>query len=69
MNKKDFYDWKRHPVTQVIFSQLEGRISELKEVLAETAGKDPAQDRELVGAIRAYNDLLRIEFEDQEETA
>lgn len=64
MNSKDFYDWKRHPVTQAIISNLMGRVIECKEILAERAGQDPAFDRELVGAIKAYNDLINISWED-----
>lgn len=66
MNKKDFVDWKRHPVTQVVISQLEGRIKDLNEMLAETAGLNPLQDREYVGAIKAYRDLIEIQYEGEE---
>lgn len=66
MNKKDFYDWKRHPVTQIIFSQLNQRIEDLQEILGESAGKNQIQDIEFVGAIKAYKDLINIEFEEEE---
>ena len=65
MNKSDFYDWKRHPVTQVIFSQLNQRILDLQEILGETAGRNPAQDIEYVGAIKAYRDMVNIEYEEE----
>lgn len=69
MNKKDFFDWKRHPVTQIVFSQLQHRISEIQEILSETAGNNSNQDKEYVGAIKAYRDLIGIEYEEtQEET-
>jgi hypothetical protein len=64
VNAKDFYDWKRHPVTQIILSQLGARVSEIKDILGERAGQDSAFDREMVGAIKAYNDLITITFED-----
>lgn len=64
MNKRDFYDWKRHPVTQVVFSQLANRVRECEERLGSSAGINPISDRELVGAIQAYKDVLLIEFED-----
>ena len=67
MNTNDLLDWKRHPVTQVIFSQLSVRVQYILEILGEQAGKDPYQDRELVGAIKAYRDILGIEL-DKEET-
>lgn len=67
MNSKDFHDWKRHPVTQIVFSQLQHRISEIQEILSENAGVNPSQDREYVGAIKAYRDLIGIEFEETQE--
>lgn len=68
MNAKDFYDWKRHPVTQSAFSQLAGRVNLIKETLAEHAGKDPGTDRFHVGYIAAFNDLLLMEYEGEEES-
>lgn len=68
MNAKDFYDWKRHPVTQVVMSQLAGRVAELKEVLSYNAGNEPRSDREIVGAIKAYTDMLEIQFEGEDES-
>lgn len=66
MNKSDFIDWKRHPVTQVVFSQLHQRISDIQEILSEQAGANPVQDREFVGAIKAYRDMVNIEYDEQE---
>lgn len=65
MNKQDFYDWKRHPVTQAVFSQLASRVNDLKDGLSESAGTDPGFDRYRTGAIAAYNDMLKIEFEEE----
>ena len=59
MNKSDFIDWKRHPVTQVVFNQLASRVKELQEILGDSAGRNPIQDVEFVGAIKAYKDILR----------
>lgn len=69
MNKNDFSDWKRHPVTQVVFSQLHQRIFDIQEILSEQAGVNPVQDREFVGAIKAYRDMVNIEYDEQEESA
>lgn len=66
MNKADFTDWKRHPVTQVVFSQLNQRIFDLQEILSDQAGANPVQDREYVGAIKAYKDMVNIEYDEQE---
>lgn len=68
MNKADFIDWKRHPVTQVVFSQLKERINTLYEMLGESAGQNPVQDSRFSGAIQAYKDMLQIDFEDNEES-
>ena len=68
MNKSDFIDWKRHPVTQVVFNQLASRVKELQEILGDSAGRNPSQDVEFVGAIKAYKDILNIEYEGNEET-
>lgn len=68
MNKADFVDWKRHPVTQVIFSQLNQRINDLQAMLGDSAGVNPVQDSQFVGAIKAYKDMVNIEYEGEEET-
>ncbi len=66
MTKSDLIDWKRHPVTQVVFSQLTQRIADIQEILGEQAGINPAQDREYVGAVKAYKDIINIEYEEGE---
>ena len=63
MIKSDFTDWKRHTVTQVVFSELSARIQNLYEVLGTSAGLDPLQDREFVGAIKAYKDMIDVDFD------
>lgn len=68
MNKADFIDWKRHPVTQIVFSQIQERIDTLKDMLGDSAGENPIQDSKFVGAIQAFNDLLRMEYEGEEES-
>ena len=68
MNKSDFIDWKRHPVTQVVFSQLNQRIDDLRSMLGDSAGANPVQDSQFVGAIQAYKDIVNIEYEGNEET-
>jgi hypothetical protein len=68
VNKADFIDWKRHPVTQVVFSQLNQRINDLRAMLGDSAGVNPVQDSQFVGAIQAYKDIVNIEYEGEEET-
>ena len=68
MNKADFIDWKRHPVTQVVFSQIQARVKDLQDILGQSAGENPLQDRMYVGAIQAYRDLLLMDYEGEEES-
>lgn len=64
MNKEDFVDWKRHPVTQQVFSMLEGRMREIGEMIIDLSGRDPIQTAEYCGAIKAYRDITDITFEE-----
>jgi hypothetical protein len=67
VNVTDFYDWKRHPVTQVVMDQLTNRVAFLKETLSEQAGKDPLTDRFHAGYIAGLKELLLIEYEEEEQ--
>lgn len=65
MTASDFYDWKRHPVTQQVFSQLDARISGLKdEIVGEALAGDPRTLASKAGGILAYQDVLDIDFEE-----
>ena len=68
MNKLDLLDWKRHPVTQIVLNQINQRILDIQEILSEQAGFNPIKDREYVGAIKAFRDMLNIEIDEVEET-
>jgi hypothetical protein len=66
VTKSDFIDWKRHPVTQQVYSQLNSRIAYFTEQLVEQAAYlDPRILAEKSGAIRAYQDMLNIEFDEE----
>jgi hypothetical protein len=67
MTKSEYIDWKNHPVTLEIFRQLQRRMNDLQEMLGESAGVDPRQDAVYVGAIKAYKDLVTIDFYDEEQ--
>ena len=65
MTKSDFIDWKRHPVTQQVFSQLEARITEIVDQMVTQAGYiDPRTNAYMGGSIAAYKDMLLIDFEE-----
>lgn len=67
MTAADFYDWKRHPMTQIVIENLAKNVRDLKEALAEQAGKDPLEDRFRAGYIAAFNDIIRMDWEEPEE--
>lgn len=67
MNVNDLYDWKRHPVTQAIFSTMEERIATMTEYLITNSGDDRDREAQFKGAILAYRDILNTEFADIEE--
>lgn len=61
----DFYSWRRHPVTVVVFAELEARIKEAQEKLVARASTSPqAELAELAGAAKALRDVLDIQVED-----
>lgn len=61
-------DWKRHPVTQEVFSELKRRIDGL---MHEVVGSLPGGDLDLAnfkaGAIQAYRDVIDIELSEDSE--
>lgn len=67
MTSQEFSDWKRHPVTKIIFEQLESLIAEGKNELATTAGESPTLDARKGGAIQAYQNILETTFEEIEQ--
>lgn len=62
MNKKDFIDWKSHPITKLVFKELRSNIEGLKDELASDAGLDSRADGVKVGAIRALQDVLEADY-------
>lgn len=65
MTKEDFVDWKRHPVTQQVFSQLAERAGLLnEELIFQVALLPQSQMAEKAGYIKAIRDLVNIEYEE-----
>jgi hypothetical protein len=63
VTSNDFQDWKRHPITQAVFSNLQERVDFLTaELVEQAASTDQRQLAERAGAIKAINDLLSISF-------
>lgn len=47
-----------------MFAILEQRIKQIQEDLGSVAGIDPLQDRFHVGALRAYRDIIEVDFDE-----
>lgn len=62
----DFYDWKRHSITEVVMQELKLRVNQLTEKLITEAGADPSGNARDAGRIEAYKDILNIRPEDIE---
>ena len=66
VNKEEFSDWKKHPVTQALYSAIAGRINDGAKELADCAGVDPLNDRYKCGMVRAYYEILAVELDELE---
>ena len=66
ITKDDFLDWKKHPVTQALYGGMVNRINEAALELAGSAGIDPLDDRFKCGIVRAYQEVLTLEFDELE---
>lgn len=64
ISKEEFIDWKSQTVTKEVFNVIEQRIADAQEILGNTAGEDPLNDRFLVGMIRAFRELQEISYDD-----
>ena len=67
LSKSDFIDWKSNFVTVEVFNIVKQRIEEAKEILADSAGLNPDNDNFTRGMIRAFNELLEIDFAGEDE--
>ena len=62
-------EWKSFSITREVMLELKRRQDFLKEQLAEQAGLNPLEDRFKVGAIIAYQDMLDIRLDENEENS
>jgi ribosome assembly protein YihI (activator of Der GTPase) len=75
IDKEQFYEWKRHPMTEEVFAALEEARAELLDrlgsgnTLSETADQTHGQTARLVGNIEGLNQILNISFLDEEEAS
>jgi len=56
--------WRQDPGTRALFEALSIRIGEGKEQLASRAGLDPMEDRFICGMIRAFAEILEMDYEE-----
>lgn len=66
ITKGDFLEWKANPVTKKLFIILEQWIEIGKEELSTSAGENPLTDRERVGKLNAFKDVLGVNSDDLE---
>ena len=64
ISKEEFVDWRSQTVTKEVFNVIDQRIADAQEILGNTAGEDPLNDRFLVGMIRAFRELQEISYDD-----
>jgi hypothetical protein len=64
VTSNDFHDWKRHPVTQEVFSQLQGRVADSKDQLVGLSRDRDDRAAYVAGIIDGFQFLLNIDFED-----
>ncbi len=68
--KEDFIQWRQSAITKYVFDLVAKKLATGIEELSYRAGENPITDREYVGKIAAYRDLLGISFyelEDEDE--
>jgi hypothetical protein len=58
INKSEFEEWQHHPVTKELFKHIAGQVEQAKEALATDAGTNPLADRDLVGGVAAFREVL-----------
>lgn len=63
ISKEEFLDWKTNVVTRELHSLIQTRIREGEQYLGAVAGKDPAQDRFVVGLISGLKEILDADIQ------
>jgi hypothetical protein len=58
ITKSEFEEWQLHPTTKELFKHISEQVEQAKEALATDAGTNPLADRDLVGGIAAFREVL-----------
>lgn len=64
ISASDFYNWKLDPVTQAFFTACQERIADAKDILGNSAGINGNDDNFYRGLIRAYTEMLQVQFDE-----
>jgi hypothetical protein len=67
INKDEFRQWKEDKVTQAYFNAIYERIDDVKDLLFQSAGQDPAADNFYRGFGAAYTEALEFRVDTEEE--
>ena len=63
-SQNDFINWRSDHVTKAFYLAMVERISEAKDILANQAGLNSADDNYYRGFIRAYQEALEFRIDD-----
>lgn len=66
ISASDFSNWMADPVTKAFFAAINERVEAAKEVLATSAGIDPASDNMYRGLILGHRGIMDVSMEDME---
>lgn len=67
ITKEEFLQWKNSLITNEVFGQIRRQIQLATSDLVGSAGIDPDRDRYLCGMIKAWSDILEIDYEGDSE--
>jgi glucose-6-phosphate dehydrogenase assembly protein OpcA len=67
ITKEEWTEWKQNNVTRAFFEAARQRVEDCKEILVQSAGLEPGQDRFYVGFAAAYNEMPSFHIEDLDE--
>lgn len=65
MTRSDFMDWRKHPITEEVFSAFKVRREQLIERMIDLSNYgDPRDLAETASAIKVYGEILNLEAPD-----
>lgn len=61
-------EWMSFSITQEIMMELKRRQADIRDMLLESAGRNPVLDSYRAGAYAALEDVVNFRFDEQEES-